>query len=610
MTTRVVGWGLAIGLAAITQAGAFAQTAPPQNQPTFRAVTSLVPIDVRVLDRNGRPIPDLVASDFTIFEDGAAQKLGHFSIVTLATSPPPADAPPLRRGLPADPAPLLPQTRRLFLITLGRGRLQHPSMGVDAAIKFVRERLLPQDEVAVTAYNRASDFTTNRDQILQILERFKASHELIEARLRQHYSGPAAIYGSPELPQGPQADIDAIFKAAGAAAAARELPPGRVTDAARLAEDTRRTTDALQRAEILRERAAGAAATGQPLSEFDKRELADAELLSISLEEYVQSDRQTMQDLGRLYAGIDYLRHIDGEKHLVFVTERGFLLPRLEDDLSLAAVANNARVAIDIVQTGGVVPTMKSAFNNPGFPPGMPIVDITKGEPFQGVYNQRFAVSSMRHISELTGGQASLYEFADKAFDRIATSTSAGYLLGYYPTNPSIDGRDRRIRVKVNRPGATVLYRHGYFSEPPRAPVDRRRSLTYNRIASAVNYPQNIGDLPLTLKTSEIKGSGKTPDFVVDLTIDITRIGLTVADGRHKGGLDIALFCQNADGDGIGDLWQKMDLNLSEQTYQRMLRDGLTYSGRVTVTGLVKHVKVVVYDYASDRIGTVMRQVR
>jgi hypothetical protein len=41
-----------------------------------------------------------------------------------------------------------------------------------------------------------------------------------------------------------------------------------------------------------------------------------------------------------------------------------------------------------------------------------------------------------------------------------------------------------------------------------------------------------------------------------------------------------------------------------------MLRDGLPYSGRVIVTGLVKHVKVVVYDYATDRVGTITRQVR
>ena len=112
------------------------------------------------------------------------------------------------------------------------------------------------------------------------------------------------------------------------------------------------------------------------------------------------------------------------------------------------------------------------------------------------------------------------------------------------------------------------------------------------------------------LKTSEVKGTNRVPDFVVDVTIGIANVGLTLEDGRHKGGLDIAVFCQNANGDGVGDLWQKMDLNLSEATYQRMLREGLPYSGRVTVTGIVKHVKIVVYDYATDRVGTIVRQVR
>jgi VWFA-related protein len=379
-----------------------------------------------------------------------------------------------------------------------------------------------------------------------------------------------------------------------------------VVDAATMARDVRQTTDQLQRAELLRERAAAAAAVGQSVSEFDKREIAEAEMSGVSLEEHVQANRQTMQDLGRLYAGIDYLRYIDGEKHLVFVTERGFLLPRIEDDLSLAATANHARVAIDIIQTGGQATAMKSSFPNPGFPPGLAVVDIPRGEPM----HYRFVTSAMRQISELTGGQASLYEFADKAFDRVATSTSSGYLLGYYPSNPAFDGRYRRISVKVNRSGATILYRHGYFAEPPRAPIDRRRSLTYNRIVSAVNYPQDIRDLDFTLKTSEVKGSGRVPDFVADLTIDIAKIGLTLSDGRHTGGLDIAVFCQNANGDPVGDLWQKMGLNLSDATHQRMMREGLTYSGRMPVTGLVKYVKVVVYDYTSDRIGTIMRQVR
>jgi VWFA-related protein len=582
-----------------------AQSVPPQPQPTFRAITSLVPIDVRVLDRSGKPITDLRAGDFTILEDGAPQKLGHFSIVTLATTPPPANSAPIRRGLPLDSTPLAPQTRRLFLIAFGRGRLQAPSMGVDAAIAFVRERLLPHDQVAIAAYNRASDFTADRDEIIGIIERFRTSHESIEAKLRQHYSGLAGLYGSSELPGGYQADIDAIFKGPGAPPV-RELPPGRVTNADTLARDLRRTTDQLQRAEILRERADAQAAMGRPVSEFDKLEIAEAERFGQSFEEHMQTERQTMQDLGRLYAGIDYLRYIDGEKHLVFVTERGFLLPRIEDDLSLAASANHARVAIDVIQTGGQAPAMTQAFANRGFPAGLPVVDITKGEPLE----YRFITAAMRQISELTGGQASLYEFADKAFERVATSTASGYLLGYYPSNPSFDGRYRRVTVRVNRPGATVLYRHGYFAEPPRAPTDRRRALTYNRVATAVNYRQDIRDLDLTLKAFEARGKGRLPDFVVELTINLAKVGLTIEDGRHKGGLDIAVFCQDANGEGVGDLWQKMNLNLSEATFQRMSKEGVTYTGRITPTRLVKHVKVVVYDYASDRIGTILRQVR
>jgi VWFA-related protein len=600
MTSRFIAGIFGIALAIAARPVAIAQSAPQQNQPTFRTVTSLVPIDVRVIDRNGKPITDLRAADFMILEDGAPQKLGHFSVTTLATAPPPAEPALIRRAMPADSAPLTPQTRRLFLIALGNGRLQYPSLGVDAAIGFVRDSLLPQDQVAVAAYNRATDFTTDRAKMLKVLEEFKARHEMIEAKLRQHFSGFSAAYKSADLPTTLQGEIDAIFTGV----EPRTLPPGRVPDASTLNQDDRVAADTLQRAEILRERIDAAIAMGQALSEFDKVALAEAERFGSSLEEYFQTNRQTMMDLGRLYAGIDYLRYIDGEKHLVFVTERGLDLPRAESDLSLAATANHARVAINVIQTGGLASTWKpsSAVD----PSSMRMIDITKGEPLQ----QRFVVASMRQVAELTGGQVSVYEFADKAFGRVATTTSSGYLLGYYPTNAAVDGRYRRISVKVNRPGARVLYRHGYFSEPPQAPTNHRRSLTYNRVASAVNYPQDIKDLAIKVETEEVKGSGRFPDFVANLTIDVTKIGLRLDGGRYKGGLDIAVFCQNADGDGVGDIWQKMDLNLSEATYQRMLKDGLSYTGRITVTGLVKHAKIVVYDYTSDRLGTALKQIR
>jgi len=47
---------------------------------------------------------------------------------------------------------------------------------------------------------------------------------------------------------------------------------------------------------------------------------------------------------------------------------------------------------------------------------------------------------------------------------RLLEDTSSYYLLSYYSTNPKLDGRFRRITVKVNRPDAEVRSRPGYLA--------------------------------------------------------------------------------------------------------------------------------------------------
>ena len=56
-------------------------------QPQFRAGVTLVPIDVRVLDRAGNPVTDLAADDFRILEDGTPQHVAHFIRVALEPDP-------------------------------------------------------------------------------------------------------------------------------------------------------------------------------------------------------------------------------------------------------------------------------------------------------------------------------------------------------------------------------------------------------------------------------------------------------------------------------------------------------------------------------------------
>src|SRR5262245_28247211 len=136
----------------------------PQVPGTFRSRVTLVPVDVRVVDQKGRTVTDLAAADFTLYEDGIRQEIGQFAQLNLVAEAPPADAKPTMRRLPGPE--LSAPNHRVFLIVLGRGRLQGPSKGVDAAIALVRDRLLPQDQAAVLAFNRATDFTTDHGKIL------------------------------------------------------------------------------------------------------------------------------------------------------------------------------------------------------------------------------------------------------------------------------------------------------------------------------------------------------------------------------------------------------------------------------------------------------------
>ena len=164
----------ASGVLALATTSAAIRQDPPQTRPVFRAGATLVPVDVRVVDKSGKPVTDLTQADFAVFEDGVRQEVHHYSTQALAAQPAPADSRLLRRAGP--PVAIAPQDHRVFLILIGRGNLTGPSNGVEGVLHLVRDRLLPQDRVAVLAWNRATDFTTDHARIVQVSSDSNASN--------------------------------------------------------------------------------------------------------------------------------------------------------------------------------------------------------------------------------------------------------------------------------------------------------------------------------------------------------------------------------------------------------------------------------------------------
>ncbi len=195
----------------------------------------------------------------------------------------------------ADPTlAALATTRRTFVIVLGRGRLNEPAKALDALIAFVRARTLPGDRVGVIAYLRATELTTEHEAIGRLLERHRERHETIESRIARDFR----MKTFPPIRVAPdtRASIDALFEAPGLPAV-RDLPGAR----------------------------------GDNLSRY-----IDPYCLRLAL---------------------DYLRLVDGEKHLIFLSQHRYGLGGISADPGhhyLVKIATSARIALTLIHTGGI----------------------------------------------------------------------------------------------------------------------------------------------------------------------------------------------------------------------------------------------------------------
>ena len=565
----------------------------PQKQPSFAAGTVLVPVVVRVIDgRTNKPVTDLQREDFTVFEDGLPQQIGHFErhAFTPDAAPPPGTKPQTRSAALG----VAPQNGRIILLVFGRGRLQEPSKALDALQRFVREQLLPQDQVAVFAYDRATDFTTDHEKIAQFIERFKKAHYDIDLEVRLAIeSSLAAVYGSKALPKGVRQKIDNMFTGPGTLAS-RELGKGETASSRRTAEEAARQVGKAQEKEMARTnealyleavRALGPEYAGPPPAGWTSLDEIQAPMFdTLGLDNFMQITARSLQDLGNCYAAIEYLRHLEGDKHLVFVTERGMNLPRLEDDLDLAKAANDARVAIDSFQVGGL--------------------EGQTGGVWYDQSQQTFAFRALRIISEQTGGVSSISEDGMTAVTRINEVSKAEYLIGYYPSRTRFDGQYRKIEVRTRRPNVTLLYRKGYYASNEVRGYNRRDAVTRERMTAAAGFRRTLDDIKVKLDAKQAKNAEGVNEVSLRASIDTARLFLSLEEGRRIGAIDVVAVCYDAKEQPVGQYYQRAGIDLTPEMFDKVGKSGLPYAVTFDATPATRRVRIVVYDYRADLIGS------
>lgn len=410
MTHVVRGVALALAALAATvtaqQPPAADATADHRSQPRFRGGANLVRVDAYVT-RNGQPVNDLTIDDFEVLEDNVPQRLESFEVVQPR---PPAPQTAVREPSPAADG-------RLFVVFMDLWHVQ--VTGSDRA------------QVPLT---RLLDRTIGQDDLVGVMHpgmaarnmAFGRRKETVAGVLKEHwYWGNKLVTSDPR-----EQEIDQCYP------------------------DTRATAGIAQ--EMIRRR----------------------------------RETRTLNALEELILHLEGVRE---ERKFVFLLTEGWLLegqapplarvlrseqdssagPSCERERSMLAYAdhraqfdlliqraNRANVSFypidfrELVASGEPVSASPALRNRSA--DAAPSADAARLHTNQ---------EAMRVIAANTDGHAILDRHSfDRDLERVIDDTGAYFLIGYYSTNTRLDGKYRRLTVRVRQPDLEVRTRPGYLA--------------------------------------------------------------------------------------------------------------------------------------------------
>jgi VWFA-related protein len=204
-------------------------------------------------------------------------------------------------------------------------------------------------------------------------------------------------------------------------------------------------------------------------------------------------------------------------------------------------------------------------------------------------------------LSGDTGGRAFLdsNDFG-KVFTQVQQDTASYYVLGYHSSNPSRDGRFRRITVKVNRPGLKLEYRKGYY-----APADFQHSTTDDRERQlteelASDLPNT--DLPVFLAAGYFRLSDNRFYVPISLLVPGSEIPFTSTSEQDKATLDVIGEVTDENKRPAGQLRDTVKLAVS--TSQAVRSKNVQYNNAFTLTPGKYHIKFVLRENQTGRLGS------
>jgi VWFA-related protein len=513
---------LALALACASVAGLSGQSpqpAPPP-QPTFRLDANFVRVDMYpTID--GRPVTDLTRDEIEVREDGVPQAIETFEHVALDRG-----VPLEQRRDPTSVAQMRAEAEnpraRLFVIYLDTA---HTTLGGSHAMKrtlvtMLDRMLAPDDLFAVmTPYMSPTDLAFARKSVT------------VEGYLTKHWTWGERDWTLPLNPE-EQSIIECYPGAPGSKRAmyselAEEMIARRRE---KVALDSLTDLTLYLRGVREERKAVIAVSNGWLLARPNPSLLAQGKNPRPTEMGTTPSGRLTADRMKDEY-GVSYAQ-CERERQLLAFTD---LYQEFQD---LMETANRANVSFYPVDSRGLAAS------------DTPVFVLSDKSPAAEAKLVRARVESLVTLAENTDGLAVVDTNAlDKGVARIVGDMSSYYLVGYYSSNTKLDGRYRKISVRVKRSGIDVRARRGYkaLSASDLAPAPTTTAAPAGPPAEVQAALASI----VTSRTSQLRteaGFSRATSDTAARLVAAVEVDAEAGKGDFAAGGDIAVVAATSDG--------------------------------------------------------------
>jgi len=513
----------------------------PGGKATIRSTVSLVEIDVQITGRDGKPVKGLKQEQFSVTEDGKAQKISTFEysdIEQIETAGSGDTAPitvPLGTVSTPEEIKAVVRDHRMIVLFFDLTSLQAEDLlrSTRAAQKYLQEQMTPADLVAIVAFGNTlkvvANFTNNRDLLKLSIDALVPGHEAALAQL-----------------------ADAATAANGETAVTED------TGAAFTADDT----------------------------EFNvfntDRKLAAVEALCEVLEN-VPGKKSIVQ----FTSGITQTGE-ENRSELIAATN----------------AANRSNVSIYTVDSRGLLTATPGGDASVGASGGNALfTGATVVSQSQARQDSRETLATL--AGDTGGRSFFDVGDFGKVFQSVQNDTSGYYLVGYYSTNAATDGAWRRIHVKIDSlpPGSHIRAREGYYAAKNFGVFtteDRERQLE-----NAFDSDNPEVDLPVVVETAHFRLNANQIFVPIAAKLAPSALQWAKKRGSQETSFDFAAEVRDAKSNRVvGALRDTISVKIDAGHFQDVQQHALLYQGGIILSPGEYKLKFLARENESGKIGT------